>query len=217
MSSGLAPQVGASSRLALSFSTPLLVPYRAMENPLLDMPGLPPFGRIQAEHVEPAIDALLARNRARIADLTRGEEPPTWERFIEPLELLGDTLERAWSPVGHLNAVMNSEALRAAYNACLPKLSAYGTELGQNRALFEGYRAVAAQEHLDATQRQLLNHFQRHHLSGNFSETLGTPLNLYKAVFIKAHDVAGVIPAALNLTLRILCRRHFQHTGFFNA
>ena len=163
----LSPQVLAPSRLALSFSSPLLVPYRAMENPLLDMPGLPPFGRIQAEHVEPAIDALLARNRARIADLTRGEEPPTWERFIEPLELLGDTLERAWSPVGHLNAVMNSENLRAAYNACLPKLSAYGTELGQNRALFEGYRAVAAQEHLDATQRQLLNHALRDfHLSG---------------------------------------------------
>lgn len=138
-----------------------------MENPLLDMPGLPPFGRIQPEHVEPAIDDLLARNRAGIADLTRGEEPPTWERFVEPLEILGDTLERAWSPVGHLNAVMNSEDLRAAYNACLPKLSDYGTELGQNRELFEGYRAVAAQEHLDATQRQLLaNALRDFHLSG---------------------------------------------------
>jgi oligopeptidase A len=138
-----------------------------MENPLIDMPGLPPFGRIRPEHVEDAIDTLLARNRARIAELAQGAELPTWENFIEPLEMLGDSLERAWSPVGHLNAVMNSEALRAAYNACLPKLSDYASELGQNRALFEGYRAVAAQEHLDATQRQLLaNALRDFHLSG---------------------------------------------------
>ncbi len=138
-----------------------------MENPLIDMPGLPPFGRILPEHVEAAIDTLLARNRARIEELAQGAEPPTWENFIEPLEMLGDSLERAWSPVGHLNAVMNSEALRAAYNACLPKLSDYASELGQNRALFEGYRAVAAQEHLDATQRQLLaNALRDFHLSG---------------------------------------------------
>jgi oligopeptidase A len=138
-----------------------------MANPLIDMPGLPPFGRILPEHVETAVDTLLARNRARIKALAQGMVPPTWENFIEPLELIGDTLERAWSPVSHLNAVMNSEALRAAYNACLPKLSGYATELGQNRALFEGYRAVATQEHLDATQRQLLVKALRDfHLSG---------------------------------------------------
>ncbi len=138
-----------------------------MENPLIDMPGLPPFGRILPEHVEPAIDTLLALNRARIQALTQAEAPATWENFIEPLEVLGDALERAWSPVSHLNAVMNTEALRAAYNACLPKLSAYGTEVGQNRALFEGYRAVATQEHLDATQRKLLaNALRDFHLSG---------------------------------------------------
>ncbi|MBK8637242.1 MAG: M3 family metallopeptidase [Chromatiaceae bacterium] len=138
-----------------------------MDNPLIDMPGLPPFGRILPEQVEPAIDTLLARNRARITELAQGADPPTWENFIEPLEMLGDGLERAWSPVGHLNAVMNSEALRSAYNACLPKLSDYASELGQNRALFDGYRAVAAQEHLDATQRQLLaNALRDFHLSG---------------------------------------------------
>ncbi len=138
-----------------------------MANPRIDMPGLPPFGRILPEHVETAVDTLLARNRARIKALAQGMMPPTWENFIEPLELIGDTLERAWSPVSHLNAVMNSEALRAVYNACLPKLSGYATELGQNRDLFEGYRAVATQEHLDATQRQLLDKALRDfHLSG---------------------------------------------------
>ena len=80
---------------------------------------------------------------------------------------MDDRLNRTWSPVGHLNGVMNSDALRAAYNACLPKLSDYGTEVGQNEDLFRGYQAVAAQEHLDPAQRKLLDNALRDfHLSG---------------------------------------------------
>jgi oligopeptidase A len=138
-----------------------------MDNPLLDLTGLPPFLRIRPEHVEPAIDQLLAECRARIAELTQRPEVPTWGSFVEPLEELDDRLSRAWSPVGHLNSVMNSDELRQAYNACLPKLSDYGTEVGQNRALFEGYRAVAAEEHLNGAQRKLLDNALRDfHLSG---------------------------------------------------
>jgi oligopeptidase A len=138
-----------------------------MHNPLLDMSGLPPFSRILPEHVEPALDATLADCRAHITSLTAGDGVPTWEGFVEPLEELDDRLSRMWSPVGHLNGVMNSDALRAAYNACLPKLSAYATEVGQNAQLFHGYQAVAAQEHLDSTQRKLLNNALRDfHLSG---------------------------------------------------
>ncbi len=138
-----------------------------MDNPLLEMSGLPPFSRIAPDQVEPAVDHLLAACRTRIRELTDRAAPPTWESFIEPLEEVDDRLNRAWSPVGHLNAVMNSDELRAAYNACLPKLSEYGTEVGHNRALFEGYRAVASQEHLDASQRKLLeNGLRDFHLSG---------------------------------------------------
>jgi oligopeptidase A len=136
-------------------------------NPLLDNPGLPAFSQIRPEHVEPAIDARLAACRAEIERLTREVPVPTWEGFVEPLEEMDDTLSRTWSPVSHLNGVMNSEALRAAYNACLPKLSDYGTEVGQNEDLFRAYQAVAAQEHLDATQRKLLDNALRDfHLSG---------------------------------------------------
>ncbi|MEA3277345.1 MAG: oligopeptidase A [Pseudomonadota bacterium] len=138
-----------------------------MANPLLDMTGLPPFSRIGPEHVEPAIDRLLAECRRRIERLTKHPEVPTWESFVEPLEEIDDALSRVWSPVGHLNSVMNSDELRQAYNACLPKLSDYGTEMGQNLALFEGYRAVASQEHLEPPQRKLLaNALRDFHLSG---------------------------------------------------
>ena len=138
-----------------------------MSNPLLDMTGLPAFSRILPEHVEPALDAILADCRSGIAGVTGADALATWDGFVEPLEELDDRLSRMWSPVGHLNGVMNSDALRAAYNACLPKLSAYGTEVGHNADLFRGYQSVAAQEHLGSAQRKLLDNALRDfHLSG---------------------------------------------------
>jgi len=61
---------------------------------------------------------------------------------VAPLEGMHHRLARAWSPVGHLNGVMNSDELRAAYNACLPLLTAYHTELGHNAGLCAAYQAV---------------------------------------------------------------------------
>nr|BAL53527.1 oligopeptidase A [uncultured Gammaproteobacteria bacterium]BAL55736.1 oligopeptidase A [uncultured Gammaproteobacteria bacterium] len=129
-----------------------------MSNPLLEAYELPPFARIRPEHVEPAIDQILAENRARIAELLRTSNY-TWDNLIRPLEDLDDRLDKAWAPVRHLNAVVNSEPLRQAYNACLPKLSAYATELGQNLSLYEAHRALAESEEfgrLDAAQRKIL-------------------------------------------------------------
>ena len=80
--------------------------------------------------------------------------------MVEPLEELQHRISRTWSPVSHLNAVLNSDALRAGYNACLPLLSAYQTDLAQSEPLFRAYRTVAEQEGaaLAPVQRQLLEH-----------------------------------------------------------
>ncbi len=139
-----------------------------MSNPLLEQDGLPAFSQIGSEHVEPAIDYLLDNNRRRIADLLEQTEHPNWRNLIEPIELLEDRLERVWSPVSHMNSVVNSDALRDAYNACLPKLSDYGTEMGQNERLFAAYQAVAADDaSLDSVQRKVLDNALRDfHLSG---------------------------------------------------
>ena len=139
-----------------------------MSNPLLEQTGLPAFSQIRPEHVEPAIDQLLAENRQRIAGLLDEVGQPTWHNLVEPIEEWEDRLGRAWSPVSHMNSVVNSEALRAAYNACLPKLSDYGTEMGQNERLYAAYRAVAENGGaLDAGQRKVLeNALRDFHLSG---------------------------------------------------
>ncbi len=110
-----------------------------MNNPLLEDHSLPPFSRIRAEHVLPAIRQLLDENRTAIASLLAADRVHDWDSLVRPLEDFDDRLNKAWSPVSHMNAVVNSDALREAYNACLPLLSEYATEIGQNRQLFEAY------------------------------------------------------------------------------
>src|SRR5580765_7263547 len=125
-------------------------------NPLLAMRGLPPFSAIRAESVEPAIDTLLAESREGLRTLLGSAEAPSVSGVIVPVEQLRHRLARTWSPVSHLNAVMNSEGLRAAYNACLPKLSAYHTEVGQNEALYRAYAAIANDPSLTTAERALV-------------------------------------------------------------
>ena len=111
-------------------------------NPLLDFSGLPRFADIQPEHVAPAVDALLAENRALVDQLLADPNAPTWESFVLPLDDAGEKLSRAWGQVGHLNAVMNSAALREAYNSNLSKVAQFHAEIGQNQQLYERFKAL---------------------------------------------------------------------------
>ena len=113
-------------------------------NPLLDFSGLPRFGDFKPDYVTPAVDQLLAENRSLIARLAAPAVPATWEDFVAPLEEANERLSRAWGQVGHLNAVMNSPELRDAYNANLPKITQYYTELSQHSGLFEKFKSLAA-------------------------------------------------------------------------
>lgn len=114
-----------------------------MTNPLLNNQGLPAFDQIKAEHIVPAIDHLLDRNRKTIEKLLNENTTFSWSNFVEPIEQIDDELNRAWSPIGHLHGVKDSEELRKAYNDCISKLSDYATEMGQNEKLYMAYKAVS--------------------------------------------------------------------------
>jgi oligopeptidase A len=113
-----------------------------MPNPLLDFSGLPRFAEIKPEHVAPAVDQLLAEGRTAIERSLAA--PVSWDAFIAPLEDANERIGRAWGQVAHLHAVLDSPELRDAYNASLPKITQYWTELGQNQRLFEKYKQLAA-------------------------------------------------------------------------
>ncbi|HEU0199197.1 MAG TPA: M3 family metallopeptidase, partial [Burkholderiaceae bacterium] len=113
-------------------------------NPLLDFEHLARFDAIQPPHISPAVDSLLTAARAAVAKATAEETPATWDAVVEPLDEALEHLGRAWGAVSHMNAVVDTPALREQYNANLPKLTAFWTELSQNEALYAKYKAIAA-------------------------------------------------------------------------
>jgi len=139
-----------------------------MSNPILNMQGLPPFSHIKPQHIEPAIEQLLNEARKQIQQLLDDNNDYNWQNLAQPLEELDDHISRAWSPIGHMHSVVNSEALHEAYSACLPKLSAYNTEVAQNPRLCAAFKQLEAQaEQLTAPQRKIIaNTLRDFRLSG---------------------------------------------------
>lgn len=140
-------------------------------NPLLERNTLPPFDTLKAEHVEDAISELLEHNQQEIERLIEATRDDTrWDNFAAPLEALGDRLSQAWSPVSHLNSTMNSPKLREAYQACLAKLSAYSTWVGQNSDLAAAYQRLADSDEFasldEAQQKAITNSLRDFRLAG---------------------------------------------------
>lgn len=141
-----------------------------MNNPLLDKTGLPAFESIEASHIEPAIDELLSENRKTIKLLLESTKVYNWDNLLQKLEDMDDLLGRAWSPASHLHSVADNDQLRESYNACLPKLSDYSTEMGQNEDLFHAYESIANSEEFEslsaAQQKIIKNALRDFRLSG---------------------------------------------------
>ncbi|NHH99125.1 oligopeptidase A [Oceanimonas sp. MB9] len=141
-----------------------------MTNPLLTMDGLPPFSQIKPEHVRPAVEHAIADCKKRVETVLARHEQFTWDNLVAPLEEVNDHLSRIWSPVSHLNSVLNSEELRQAYESCLPLLSEYHTWMGQHQGLFEAYQSLADRDSFKklslAQQKEVANTLRDFRLSG---------------------------------------------------
>jgi oligopeptidase A len=195
-----------------------------MNNPLLAKTVLPLFSQIKPEYVVPAIDQLLADARATVEKQLAATTHYTWKNLVEPLENADDRLNKAWSPVSHMNSVINSDALRDAYNACLPKLSDYSTEMGQNEALFNAYKSIAespeyanlsvAQQKiisnalrdfklsgiaLDAGKKQRFKEISQElsRLASSYEENILDVTNDWSKLISNEADLAGLPPTAI--------------------
>lgn len=149
-----------SNTVSSTSSNPLLQP--TIHN------TLPAFSTIKAEHALPAIENLLNSNKQRIENLLNsinsGKTEVSWDSLITPMEAWDDELSQAWSPISHMNSVVNSDELRDAYNACLPLLSAYSTEMGQNQNLYKAYKKLAESDEfttLSTEQKTSIEHALR--------------------------------------------------------
>ncbi|HEX5539414.1 MAG TPA: M3 family metallopeptidase [Methylophilaceae bacterium] len=130
------------------------------DNPLLDFSGLPQFDKVQPAHVVPAMEYLLNNGRYLAESLNTSSEAPTWLNFARPLEDMEEQISRAWAQVSHMNAVVNSPALREAYNDSLPKLTAFYADLSQDERLYAKFRALRAgpeYDTLNTAQRKIVD------------------------------------------------------------
>lgn len=138
-----------------------------MNNPLLESRPLPAFDRIAPAHVLPALETVLKENKQAIASLCTGAAHID---ILYKLETLQDRLDTAWSPVSHLNAVMNNDEWRAVYNQALPLLTSYYTEIAQNKDLFAIYEKLKNSAEFSsynkAQQQTILNAIRDFTLSG---------------------------------------------------
>jgi oligopeptidase A len=141
-----------------------------MDNPLLKKSTLPAFDSIKARHIEPALDKILQDYRETLANLLSANSQYNWNNLIQPLEDKADQLSRAWSPVNHLHSVADSDELREAYNVCLPKLTEFGTEMGQHEELYQAYLHIRESDEFSslhpAQQKSIDNALRDFKLSG---------------------------------------------------
>lgn len=206
----------------------------SVSNPLLDFAkqsepraagsDLPRFNAIRPEHVAPALDHILTENRSERERLLTRTTSYSWDNLVGPVEDMQERLHRAWSPVSHLNAVMNSELLRAAYNAGVPRVADYSTEVAQDERLYVAYKAIARSPDfvkLSAAQQRIIQNTLRDFrlagaelapsakerfrqiqnelstLGSKFSENVLDATQAWEMVLTDPQDLAGLPPSAL--------------------
>ena len=135
-----------------------------MFNPVLYREGLPLFDQIKPDHISPAIESILKEANTLIHSLREMGTPPSWDNFVEPIEMISEKISRAWGQIEHLNAVVNSENLRKAYNDNLIKLTEFYTNLSQDESLYKKYQSLKNSEtfnSLTSSQKRVIDNILR--------------------------------------------------------
>jgi oligopeptidase A len=140
-----------------------------VDNPLLALASDPPFDRISAEHVVPAIEKLVAEAGAALDRIEASTEPSTYASTLAALESATEPLETAMGVVEHLEGTATTPALREAYNAVLPDVSAFWAGIPLRERLYQRLVALETSSEakaLDPTRARFLEktlaEFRRH-------------------------------------------------------
>lgn len=211
-------------------------------NPLLDFSDLPRFTQIRAEHVTPALDELLASAMVAIERASAADTPVDWHHVVDAVEYATEPLSRAWGVISHLNAVADTPELRAAHSANLSRITEFWTNVGQNLALYEKYKALAASTDyadLSAARKKILANALREFklagaeldaaskprfavlqerlasLSKAFSDHVLDATNAYSYLVTNEAELAG-LPADVRASAQQLASQNGQSGWAFN-
>ena len=131
-----------------------------MSNVLLNLADEPRYDEITTADIKPAMQAAIAEARDAIAEV-KAQADITWGNTVEQLTDITERVGRIWGVVAHLNSVADTPPLRAVYNELMPEVTVFFTEIGQDMALYERFKAIknsAAFDKLDAAQQTKLQH-----------------------------------------------------------
>ncbi|HCH32787.1 MAG TPA: oligopeptidase A, partial [Oceanospirillaceae bacterium] len=120
---------------------------------------LPDFITLNPAGLAAKLDQKLAQNLQAIEQLVGHKDTLDYASLVPALEVLDDDIGQLWGPLSHLHGVSNTEEIRAAFDQCLPKLTEYATQLGQNKDLYLAFLALAESQEcgqLSQSQQQFL-------------------------------------------------------------
>ena len=164
------------------------------------------------ENFPKALDTLLNEQRTMINEITHSEEY-SYEKVLKPLQDLDEELGLFFTPLSHLNSVMNSDETQKAYEESLPLLSKFASEMAQNEALFKKIEEIKAKteeaktvvEHevrdfvlsgvkLPEEKKKRMEEIslKLSELSNNFSQNLLDATNAYELIITDEKDVEGL-------------------------
>jgi oligopeptidase A len=97
------------------------------------------------EHFPKDLEKLLDRQRTVIKNITESKDTE-YVKVLKPMQDLDEELGLFFTPLSHLNSVMNSDETQKAYEASLPLLSKFSSEIAQNEALFKKIEQIKAED-----------------------------------------------------------------------
>ncbi len=195
------------------------------DNPLLQIPLQVPFDRIRPEHVEPAVSQLLAEARQAVQRIVAVTDPRSYTNTLAPLDAATEALDLAMTVVGHLESVVTTPELRAAYNAVQAPVAEFYAQLPLDDGLWQALRAYAdtddARALTGARHRFLhktLDDFRRHgaelppagkqrlaeigvalaQITTQFSEHVLDATNAFELILVDPAELAGLPPSAVD-------------------
>lgn len=116
------------------------------DNPLLNLSFEIPFDRVRAEHVEPGIDALLGKARARIREVIEVKGERTFENTMLAFEAVTHDLHEAMAVIANIEALATTPEFREAYNAVQQPVSEFFSAMVLDADLWKAIKEYSETE-----------------------------------------------------------------------
>lgn len=117
------------------------------------------FNLDNLENAKVDLENLLNISRKKVDDLLK-QDDKTYENFVLPFQEIGEQINEFATPIFHIDSVKNSEITSKVYEECIPIISKYESEIGQNENIYKVLTTIQNNESnsLNDEQNAVLEH-----------------------------------------------------------